>query len=105
MDNPNINFVCNQGYAQAVRHVHFHLVPAPIFGTSIPNIPATVSFTPAAQEPEPDLTTVSNPTKPAPPTNEAICRMERGNREELDDNDAPGIAERIRSRLGIRSVL
>lgn len=29
MNQPDFNIVSNQGYAQIVGHVHFHLVPAP----------------------------------------------------------------------------
>jgi diadenosine tetraphosphate (Ap4A) HIT family hydrolase len=75
MDNPDINIVCNQGYAQAVHHVHFHLVPAPINGSSVP--PATVG----------------------PPSVETIFKLERDNRSELDDEDALIIVEKIRSKL------
>ncbi|CED83390.1 Zinc-binding protein of the histidine triad (HIT) family [Phaffia rhodozyma] len=28
-DNPDLNVVLNQGFAQAVSHAHFHLIPAP----------------------------------------------------------------------------
>jgi diadenosine tetraphosphate (Ap4A) HIT family hydrolase len=89
MDNPNLNFVCNQGYAQAVHHVHFHLVPAPIF--------ATVTPAPSQEPSTPHSTRPPNPD--APPTTEAICKMERENRDELDDDDARRIVEKIRSKL------
>jgi len=100
MDNPDLNFVCNQGYAQAVHHVHFHLVPAPIFNTSsifsnstpVPQpTTATTEVTPVVQE--------AAPRSKTPPTTEAIFKLERENREELDGDDAVKIAERIRSRL------
>ncbi|KAG8926749.1 hypothetical protein FRC02_008695, partial [Tulasnella sp. 418] len=29
LDNTALNVVCNQEYAQAVPHVHYHIVPAP----------------------------------------------------------------------------
>ncbi|GAA5874023.1 hypothetical protein JCM3774_001586 [Rhodotorula dairenensis] len=29
MEQPDMNIVSNQGYAQVVPHIHFHLVPAP----------------------------------------------------------------------------
>jgi len=77
MDNPDMNVVCNQGYAQAVPHVHFHLIPAPIQGTSVPQ-----ALSPAR-----------------PPSPETIVKMERDNRSELDDEDALIIAEKIRSKL------
>ncbi|KAF8909010.1 hypothetical protein CPB84DRAFT_1744094 [Gymnopilus junonius] len=34
LENSGLNVVCNQEYAQAVPHVHFHIIPAPKFGTS-----------------------------------------------------------------------
>ena len=77
MENPNLNVVCNQGYAQAVHHVHFHLVPAPVFGVE------------AAPEQPKSIT----------PTFDAITIMEREAREELDDEDAKIIVEKIRSKL------
>jgi diadenosine tetraphosphate (Ap4A) HIT family hydrolase len=101
MDNPNVNFVCNQGYAQAVHHVHFHLVPAPIFDTS--SIFSTSTPAPQPTTATPKVTSVDQepviPRSKTPPTTEAIVTMERENREELDQNDAVKIAERIRSRL------
>ncbi|KAI0061656.1 HIT-like protein [Artomyces pyxidatus] len=33
MDNTALNVVCNQEYAQAVAHVHYHVIPAPKFGS------------------------------------------------------------------------
>lgn len=77
MENPNLNVVCNQGYAQAVYHVHFHLVPAPVFGAE----------------------TVPEEPKSTTPTYDAITILEREQREELDDDDAKIIVEKIRSKL------
>jgi diadenosine tetraphosphate (Ap4A) HIT family hydrolase len=34
MKQPDFNIVSNQGYAQIVHHVHYHLVPAPMPGIS-----------------------------------------------------------------------
>jgi len=45
--NKDLNVVCNQGYAQDVQHVHWHLIPAPIFQheqSTIPSSPLTSSI-------------------------------------------------------------
>ncbi|KAI0826866.1 HIT-like protein [Trametes gibbosa] len=34
VDNTGLNVVCNQEYAQAVHHVHYHIIPAPRPGES-----------------------------------------------------------------------
>ncbi|GAA5960111.1 hypothetical protein JCM3765_002473 [Sporobolomyces pararoseus] len=36
VDQPDFNIVSNQGYAQVVPHVHYHLVPAPDLNNSPP---------------------------------------------------------------------
>ncbi|GAA5988280.1 hypothetical protein JCM5350_002841 [Sporobolomyces pararoseus] len=36
VDQPDFNIVSNQGYAQVVPHVHYHLVPAPRLNDSPP---------------------------------------------------------------------
>ena len=77
MENPNLNVVCNQGYAQAVHHVHFHLVPAPLFGAE----------------------TAPEQRKSTAPTFDTITILEREAREDLDDEDAKIIVEKIRSKL------
>jgi diadenosine tetraphosphate (Ap4A) HIT family hydrolase len=68
--------VCNQGFAQAVHHVHFHIVPAPLLG---------------------------DPDAPRPlkriPSGESIFLKERENRGDLDDEEAKIIRDKIRSKL------
>lgn len=128
MDNPDLNFVCNQGYAQAVHHVHFHLVPAPVFNSDsvfkpkpapLPSpVQAAIQPTEAATQTPESVQSAENPlaaiaesavpeqtnetvaqTNNASKANADIFKLERARREELDDEDAVVIAERIRSRL------
>ncbi|KZW01513.1 HIT-like protein [Exidia glandulosa HHB12029] len=77
MDNTGLNVVCNQEYAQAVAHVHFHVVPAPIL-----NAPHAKS--------EPVNGVLDH---------KAMLKFEKNAREELDESEGEIIAERIRSRL------
>ncbi|KAG8760332.1 hypothetical protein FRC14_003344 [Serendipita sp. 396] len=80
LENPNLNVVCNQGYAQAVHHVHIHLVPSPVFGKE---------NEPPEQETQSDtVPTVAN-----------IMSLERALRDDLDHDEAVSIADRIRSKL------
>jgi len=74
MDNTGLNVVCNQEYAQAVMHVHWHIVPAPVFGAP-------------------------PPPKPKELSQEAMLSFERDARTELVDDEGEEIAMRIRSRL------
>ncbi|KAG7529595.1 hypothetical protein FFLO_05526 [Filobasidium floriforme] len=116
--NPDLNVVCNQGYAQAV-HVHWHLIPAPTF-SSIPkpdpkpkasNI--TSSSDPVGELPVNKLS-VSSPSrkkknnnksyehKPAgssPPSHQYMLRGEMAYRDFLDDDEAEGLVREIKSRL------
>jgi diadenosine tetraphosphate (Ap4A) HIT family hydrolase len=73
----DLNVVCNQGYGQAVPHVHFHIVPAPR--------PGDVDATPAKT------------SQPADHT--AMLYAERHRREELDNDAGTDMASRIKSRL------
>lgn len=77
LDNPGLNVVCNQEYAQAVAHVHFHVVPAPILDGSAPT---------------------SGPVNQVL-DQKTMLRLERDAREELVDEEGEVIAERIRSKL------
>ncbi|KAF8574329.1 HIT-like protein [Ramaria rubella] len=77
MNNTALNVVCNQEYAQAVPHVHYHIVPAPSTASS------------AAPEAAP----------PAPLSKEEMHQREFLGRSELDDDDAETISQRIRSKL------
>ncbi|KAJ7644326.1 HIT-like protein [Roridomyces roridus] len=76
LDNTALNVVCNQEYAQAVPHVHYHVIPAPTFGK---------------QAPEP-------PVK-EPLTQREMHQREFEGRSELEDDDAVILAQQIRSKL------
>ncbi|KAF8517420.1 HIT-like protein [Hysterangium stoloniferum] len=72
-----LNVVCNQEYAQAVPHVHYHIVPAPSLSAA----------------------TSSMLSLPAPTSTEEMHRREYLGREELDDEEAQVITQAIRSKL------
>ncbi|KAJ6512027.1 HIT-like protein [Mycena vitilis] len=77
LDNTALNVVCNQEYAQAVPHVHYHVIPAPTFG----------------KQPE-------APAKDTDPlTMKEMHQREFEGRSELDEDEAAVLAERIRSKL------
>ncbi|KAF9561346.1 HIT-like protein [Agrocybe pediades] len=84
LDHTGLNVVCNQEYAQAVPHVHYHIIPAPKFGAeSAKGVEAT--------------------DKPvggkAPLTRREMHQKEFEAREELDEDDAKALLPRIRSHL------
>jgi len=76
-DHPDLNVVCNQGYGQAVPHVHFHIVPAPRFGAAPP---------------------IETGTK-GPLDHQTMVNAEYHRRKELDDDTGKDMANRIKSRL------
>ncbi|KAF7299246.1 HIT-like protein [Mycena indigotica] len=78
LDNTGLNVVCNQEYAQAVPHVHYHVIPAPTFSSK---------------------EAAHTKTDTEPPSQRAMHRLEFESRSELDDDDALILAQRIRSRL------
>ncbi|KAG6837617.1 hypothetical protein H0H93_006138 [Arthromyces matolae] len=84
LDNTALNVVCNQEYAQAVPHVHFHIIPAPTFGPS---------------EPVESL----DETSPNPPTMREMHRLEYESRNELDEDDAGVLTREIRLVKGPRA--
>ncbi|KJA17489.1 hypothetical protein HYPSUDRAFT_46451 [Hypholoma sublateritium FD-334 SS-4] len=79
LDNTGLNVVCNQEYAQAVPHVHYHIIPAPILGGP-------------AQGPKSIADLVL-------PTHSEMHQKEFEAREELDDDDAVVLVKGIRARL------
>ncbi|OBZ71659.1 Protein hit [Grifola frondosa] len=80
LDNTALNVVCNQEYAQAVPHVHYHVIPAPR-AASAPPVSAIVDCV----------------MKPA--TEKEMHQREFESREELEDEEAQILMERIRARL------
>ncbi|KAJ7175422.1 HIT-like protein [Mycena filopes] len=77
LDNTALNVVCNQEYAQAVPHVHYHIIPAPTFGKQPPSQAPSVE----------------------PLTRREMHQREFEGRSELDEDEAVILAERIRSKL------
>ncbi|KAJ7043870.1 HIT-like protein [Mycena alexandri] len=80
LDNTALNVVCNQEYAQAVPHVHYHIIPAPTFGKQAPSRTAP-------------------PDNTEPLTRREMHQREFAGRSELDEDEAVVLAERIRSKL------
>ncbi|KAJ6584699.1 HIT-like protein [Mycena capillaripes] len=77
LENTALNVVCNQEYAQAVPHVHYHVIPAPTFGKQPPT---PVKYT-------------------EPLTMKEMHQREFEGRSELDEDEATVLAEQIRSKL------
>ncbi|KAJ7366585.1 HIT-like protein [Mycena albidolilacea] len=78
LDNTALNVVCNQEYAQAVPHVHYHVIPAPTFGKQ-------------------PLTPVAKDTEPL--TMKEMHQREFDGRTELDEEEGEILAKQIRSKL------
>ncbi|GJJ15733.1 hypothetical protein Clacol_010011 [Clathrus columnatus] len=79
LNNTALNIVCNQEYAQAVPHVHYHIVPAPVFDNANADH-ATLTF--------------------APLTNFEMHRQEFLSRHsELDDEEGHRLCQNIKSKL------
>ncbi|KAH7103329.1 HIT-like protein [Auriculariales sp. MPI-PUGE-AT-0066] len=113
LGNTGLNIVCNQEYAQAVPHVHFHIVPAPILDAPMkppvnaasPESPTTLGVVQQLAHVSVDSRSGNSASAPANPLqsdtldHKTMLRLERDAREELDDFDGAEIARRIRSRL------
>ncbi|RDB17972.1 hypothetical protein Hypma_000788 [Hypsizygus marmoreus] len=85
LQNTALNVVCNQEYAQAVPHVHYHIIPAPNFNT-----PSGTSN---------PLVVDAKLSEDKPPSMKKIHQMEFEAREELDDDEAHVLAKAILARL------
>ncbi|THH31187.1 hypothetical protein EUX98_g3012 [Antrodiella citrinella] len=83
LENTALNVVCNQEYAQAVPHVHYHIIPAPRFDSPSP--------------PLAPIDKVDHVVKPL--TQKEMHKAEYESREELDDDEAAELLLRIRARL------
>lgn len=81
LQNTALNIVCNQEYAQAVAHVHYHVIPAPTTFALPESLPERVDHV----------------TQPL--VEKDIFRREREMRGELDGEAGQIIAEQIRSRM------
>ncbi|KAI0947473.1 hypothetical protein AcW1_007693 [Taiwanofungus camphoratus] len=81
--NTGLNVVCNQEYAQAVPHVHYHIIPAPLFPSNLKSDNVSEKI---------DRVTL-------PLTEKEIFHKEVQAREELDDEEARNLTEKIRARM------
>jgi len=78
LENPGLNVVGNQEYAQAIPHVHYHIIPAPrLDGPRERNKHKTL----------------------VPPTEKQMHIMELEGRTELDEDFAKEFTDRIRREL------
>jgi len=84
LQNTALNIVCNQEYAQAVHHVHYHIIPAPTFSSK--TSPTSVK-----------LKHVDHVVQPL--TQKEMFQKEFEAREELDNDGAEELAERIRAKM------
>ncbi|KAF9071217.1 HIT-like domain-containing protein [Rhodocollybia butyracea] len=78
LGNTALNVVCNQEYAQAVPHVHYHIIPAPNYASPAPTV---------------------SPDEEPPLTLRQMHKLEFEGRDELDDDDAVLLVKSIRARL------
>ncbi|OJA14313.1 hypothetical protein AZE42_01571 [Rhizopogon vesiculosus] len=90
LGNTALNVVCNQEYAQAVPHVHYHIIPAPSFDSSA-GAGAGVLGTVKEKEENKDGMT--------PLTRGEMHQREFESREELDEGEGKNLAVRIRASL------
>jgi len=81
LGNNGLNVVCNQEYAQAVPHVHYHIIPAPTFAAT-----SKISVLPSA-----------NPATTLTP--EEMLRREFEARNILNEEDAKHLVQIITSKL------
>ncbi|KAF8650130.1 hypothetical protein AX16_005366 [Volvariella volvacea WC 439] len=89
MNNTALNIVCNQEYAQAVPHVHYHIIPAPTFDKP----------TPKASTPE-QPTRKDNSSASSPPLSiRRMHQLEFESRGDLDDDDATDLVKKLSARL------
>ncbi|TRM61138.1 HIT-like domain-containing protein [Schizophyllum amplum] len=79
LEHSALNVVCNQEYAQAVPHVHYHIIPAPKIGSATEEVSYSFSQPPVSLG--------------------AVHRMEIEGRDELDDEDATTLVKAIASRM------
>ncbi|KAI0801744.1 HIT-like domain-containing protein [Irpex lacteus] len=80
LGNTGLNVVCNQEYAQAVPHVHYHIIPAPDF-----------------TKPKPQASVNDHRTRAL--TQKEMHKAEYESRGDLDDDEGNELASKIRARL------
>ncbi|KAF8500967.1 HIT-like protein [Russula emetica] len=81
VDNTALNVVCNQEYAQVVPHVHYHIIPAPKFSS----LPTGLDPNDLKQE--------------LPLTARDMHRKEYELRDDLEEDDAHALVEKIKTHL------
>ncbi|OCH91892.1 HIT-like protein [Obba rivulosa] len=86
LDNTALNVVCNQEYAQAVPHVHYHIIPAPSHTTGS-HLASTLSKSDKSDR------------RTRPLTEKEMHQREWEARNELDDEEATSLVQKIRARL------
>ncbi|KZP11307.1 HIT-like protein [Athelia psychrophila] len=85
VENTALNVVCNQEYAQAVHHVHYHIIPAPSLNS------------PPAVKDDHETKTLKDPRIPL--THREMHRREFESRDELDDDDALVLVQKVKAHL------
>jgi len=81
VDNMALNIVCNQEYAQVVPHVHYHIIPAP----KLSSLPTGLGSGDLKQD--------------MPLTARDMHRKEYESRDDLDEDDANLLVEKIKTHL------
>lgn len=95
--NDDLNVVLNQGYAQAVFHAHFHLIPAPSSHTP-PSAPRSSKPSSRSMRTVADWTAAE--LQRSPPSHREMLRGETDARSGyLSERDGLDISQRIRSFL------
>ncbi|KAI8986079.1 HIT-like protein [Trametes punicea] len=79
LENTALNVVCNQEYAQAVPHVHYHIIPAPEPGSSQSHVRS------------------DHVTRPL--TEKEMHKLEFESRNDLDDDKAKQLVQSVKSRI------
>ena len=85
MQNTALNVVCNQEYAQAVPHVHYHIIPAPSFD--------------ASKQQRKEFEKSKERDRRVPVTRREMHQREFESRSELDEDEGHDLATKIRARL------
>ncbi|KDN49240.1 HIT-like protein [Tilletiaria anomala UBC 951] len=94
LEDPRLQVITNQVYAQVVPHVHYHVVPAPPLSNSFPAQALSDSSSSAADH------NWGSPPRAAPMRNlNALWASIGHGRTELDDDDATELVRRIRNAV------
>ncbi|RPD62478.1 HIT-like protein [Lentinus tigrinus ALCF2SS1-7] len=108
LQNTALNVVCNQEYAQAVPHVHYHIIPAPrpddAPAPALASMPVPGPDTQAGPPQLPDV--VADPREARdrvaqPLTEKEMHRREYELRNTLEEDDARRLMASVRALLGV----